>query len=384
MWDGLRVEKVLLIMPVSTLDWGSKNAGGVDSVCQLLLKHLAERRESNFQYRVLAFDPFSEKKYTGELINFSANVEVVCCPVNEKRFGLPVPSIVSTVLRVKEQVKSFSPDIVHSHGIAWLLGAGKKHKKILTLHGYKKIGRKPVSRTNDFLYEVVVPWLSKFNVDRYTCVGEALRSALANDVKEPISIIGNPVDEVYLSSRLRRKPNDSVIRLVTCALISRKKGIDRAIDLAAELKQWGHSVALKIVGPNVDNSYYKQLLDLVDSLGLSEEVEFTGPLNRHQIVNEYSKADIGVFFSEEETFGLVPLEMLAAGLPLFATPVGILQERRDVFENLGVQFLDPDTGSAAEKIMNLLRGQPEKILGYINSCFCVNSVALQYEELYSE
>ncbi|HGF7155863.1 TPA: glycosyl transferase family 1, partial [Vibrio mimicus] len=142
------MKKVLLIMPISTLNWGEKNAGGVDSVCQMLVRELA-KCSSHYFYRVLAFDPFCEVKYTGEVIHLSENVEVVLCPSNEKRI-IPLPGIISTNLRVLEQVKIFKPDIVHSHIAPWLIGVNKRLTRIATLHSYKKIGRKSVSKANDF------------------------------------------------------------------------------------------------------------------------------------------------------------------------------------------------------------------------------------------
>ncbi|MBJ6911393.1 glycosyl transferase family 1, partial [Vibrio cholerae] len=50
------MSKILLIMPLSTLNWGEKNLGGVDSVCQMLVRQLAQQ-ERPYHYRVLAFEP---------------------------------------------------------------------------------------------------------------------------------------------------------------------------------------------------------------------------------------------------------------------------------------------------------------------------------------
>ncbi|EGQ9613290.1 glycosyl transferase family 1, partial [Vibrio cholerae] len=150
------MKKVLLIMPISTLNWGEKNAGGVDSVCQMLVRELA-KSSGNYFYRVLAFDPFCQVKYTGEVINLSENVQVIRCPSNEKRI-IRLPGIISTNLRVLEQVKLFNPDIVHSHINSWLIGVNNKLRRIATLHSYKGIGRKSVSKMNDLFHIRIVPW----------------------------------------------------------------------------------------------------------------------------------------------------------------------------------------------------------------------------------
>ncbi|GHX33804.1 glycosyl transferases group 1 family protein [Vibrio cholerae] len=117
------MKKVLLIMPISTLNWGEKNAGGVDSVCQMLVRELASRTQPlKYRYRVLAFDPKSQEQYTGRPIILSEQVEVIFAPANESRIGLPLPGIVTGWLRVREQISNYKPDIVHAHMNSWMIG----------------------------------------------------------------------------------------------------------------------------------------------------------------------------------------------------------------------------------------------------------------------
>ncbi|HGP4736583.1 TPA: exopolysaccharide biosynthesis glycosyltransferase VpsD, partial [Vibrio cholerae O1] len=247
------MSKILLIMPLSTLNWGEKNLGGVDSVCQMLVRQLAQQ-ERPYHYRVLAFDPLNNHSYSGEIIQLSKHLEVVICPLREKRFGLPLPSLLSNWLRIQEQLKDYQPDLVHSHLNSWMMGLGQKTRNVLTLHSYRKIGRKPVSKLNDFVYEQIIPWVSHFSVDFYTCVGEELRQALSLETNKSIQVIGNPVDPDYFSANSANQnlPQNEV-NLVTCALITRRKRIDRAIVLLRELKQRGQAATLRIIGPNMDS-----------------------------------------------------------------------------------------------------------------------------------
>lgn len=106
-------------------------------------------------------------------------------------------------------------------------------------------------------------------------------------------------------------------------MITRRKRIDRAIVLLRELKQRGQAATLRIIGPNMDSAYYVQLQQLIKEYELEQDVIFLGKLNQREIVQQYQQANIGIFTSQQETFGLAPLEMMAAGLPLISTPVGI-------------------------------------------------------------
>ncbi|OXX69943.1 VpsD family glycosyltransferase, partial [Vibrio sp. V20_P4S3T152] len=240
------MKKVLLIMPISTLNWGEKNAGGVDSVCQMLVRELASKTQlSKYHYRILAFDPSSQEQYNGRPINLSEQVEVIFSPAHESRIGIPLPGILTGWLRVREQISNYKPDIVHGHMNSWMIWPGGNSKNILTLHSYRKIGRKPVSFSNDFLYEKVVPFFSQFSVDTFTCVGEELLNAVGMDTKKPIHLIGNPIDKAYVSLLNKKNANevlDNKINLVTCALISRRKRLDLILDLLRQIRDLGRDV----------------------------------------------------------------------------------------------------------------------------------------------
>ncbi|GIB57307.1 exopolysaccharide biosynthesis protein EpsF, putative [Vibrio cholerae] len=379
------MNKVLLIMPLSTLNWGEKNHGGVDSVCQMLVHQLTEQ-ERPYRYRVLAFDPLNQCRYTGEVIALSPNVEAVVCPLREARFGLPLPSFFTGWLRVQEQLSVFQPDLVHSHLNSWMIAIGRKTRNILTLHSYRKIGRKSVSRLNDFLYEQVIPWISDFSVDTYTCVGDELLQALRPETVKPIQVIGNPVDPEYFSANsASQQITYAGLNLVTCALITRKKRIDRAIVLLRELKQRGQLATLRIIGPSKDPSYFEQLKQMVQKNGLEQEVIFLGRLNKREIIEQYQMADVGIFTSAQETFGLAPLEMLAAGLPLISTPVGILSERQDEFAKHGVVFMqEGEEAIIADRIDEIKITDPQAARSYLRDQFGVENVIEHYQSLYRE
>ncbi|EMC4025135.1 exopolysaccharide biosynthesis glycosyltransferase VpsD [Vibrio cholerae] len=379
------MSKILLIMPLSTLNWGEKNLGGVDSVCQMLVRQLAQQ-ERPYHYRVLAFDPLNNHSYSGEIIQLSKHLEVVICPLREKRFGLPLPSLLSNWLRIQEQLKDYQPDLVHSHLNSWMMGLGQKTRNVLTLHSYRKIGRKPVSKLNDFVYEQIIPWVSHFSVDFYTCVGEELRQALSLETNKSIQVIGNPVDPDYFSANSANQnlPQNEV-NLVTCALITRRKRIDRAIVLLRELKQRGQAATLRIIGPNMDSAYYAQLQQLIKEYELEQEVIFLGKLNQREIVQQYQQANIGIFTSQQETFGLAPLEMMAAGLPLISTPVGILGERQATFDQLGVVFMqEGQEAMIAERISQIKITDTQAIQTYLRDQFAVENVIEHYQHLYRE
>jgi len=74
---------------------------------------------------------------------------------------------------------------------------------------------------------------------------------------------------------------------------------------------------------------YEKLFRLVDGLGLSEDVRFVGYLPDDDLAAVYNMADLFVFPSLYEGFGLPPLEAMACGLPVVASSAPALAEVLD-------------------------------------------------------
>lgn len=77
---------------------------------------------------------------------------------------------------------------------------------------------------------------------------------------------------------------------------------------------------------------------------------FLGALEGEKLANAFAAADVFVFPSRTDTFGLVLLEALASGLPVAAFPVA---GPRDVIGDVPVAVLDNDLRSAALAALNI-------------------------------
>jgi glycosyltransferase involved in cell wall biosynthesis len=84
------------------------------------------------------------------------------------------------------------------------------------------------------------------------------------------------------------------------------------------------------------------------------DVHFLGKRENRALATIYASADVFVFPSRTDTFGLVMLEALASGVPVAAFPVpGPL----DVIDDIGVGALDEDLRRAALKALELPRAR---------------------------
>ncbi len=83
---------------------------------------------------------------------------------------------------------------------------------------------------------------------------------------------------------------------------------------------------LAIVGPERDEKYGAQLHALVADLGISGDVVFTGGVPLEETVRFYQAADVFVYPSFNETFGLPILEAMACGCPVVTSDTTAMPE----------------------------------------------------------
>ena len=100
----------------------------------------------------------------------------------------------------------------------------------------------------------------------------------------------------------------------------------RVEDVIAAFAQLDHSAhKLRLVGGE-NPPLERKLKALADDLGVSESVEFVGPVSPVEVKQEYARADVFVSASVYEPFGIACVEAMEAGLSVVATKVGGVAE----------------------------------------------------------
>jgi len=131
--------------------------------------------------------------------------------------------------------------------------------------------------------------------------------------------------------------------------ISPEKSLETLLEALLKVKS---NYELWLVGPIQDRRYFfwlkKKYLDRLDN-----KVKIFGPLHEDELIKCYAQADLFVFPSRMETFGLVLLEAMASRLPVISTNVGAAEE---LVKNSQNGFVVPigDSKAIAEKIDLLL------------------------------
>ena len=132
-----------------------------------------------------------------------------------------------------------------------------------------------------------------------------------------------------------------------------EKGVQNLIAAMPKILANYHDAKLIIAGkgPMLD-----ELRGEVDYLGLGNKVYFTGYLNSKQCRKMYKCADIAVFPSTYEPFGIVALEAMLSGSPIVVSDIGGLNEIVDHCVN-GMKSYAGNSNSIADSILTLLFNQ---------------------------
>jgi glycosyltransferase involved in cell wall biosynthesis len=113
--------------------------------------------------------------------------------------------------------------------------------------------------------------------------------------------------------------------LLTVGTILNRRCLPTLLQATAHLQRLGHDVHLDVVGENRTHPP----LDLpgrVGRLGLTKRVSLVGYATEDDLAERYAAADVAVFVSEYEGFGLPALEAMARGCPVIASNATSLPE----------------------------------------------------------
>lgn len=129
-----------------------------------------------------------------------------------------------------------------------------------------------------------------------------------------------------------------------------EKGIQHLISAMPKILQRYHDAKLVIVGKG---GMTDELKAQVSSMGIENKVYFTGYMDSKQVCKMYKCADVSVFPSTYEPFGIVALEAMLSGTPVVVSDIGGLNEIVEHGEN-GMKSYAGNPNSIADSILSLL------------------------------
>jgi teichuronic acid biosynthesis glycosyltransferase TuaC len=223
-------------------------------------------------------------------------------------------------------IQEFNPELIHVHDcrhipeLFLLRACLSKYKipKFLTVHN---IRTHPV-----MLKSLIVKWLygmfvrQSYNYWKHIfSVNDRITNILMQDAEiKAITTIGNAVGPVPEIDKSQLEPYRKILsetdyKIISVGNLKQEKGFDILINAVSKLTRAGYAIQVVIVGRGKEKD---KLVALINSLGLSGKIILTGDLNNEILRNLYPLFDAFVLPSYSETFGIVYIEAMQAGLPV--------------------------------------------------------------------
>lgn len=276
------------------------------------------------------FAPFSDytflKKLSGRITEYEVTVNKSFPVINQLKF------LSNTFRFIKDEILNKKKiDIIHSHFsypagfLCTIIQKRKKIPGIITEHTWiKKYFR-------SWIHKQCVLYALK-NSSGVISVSNALKDDIGLYCNRNVSVIPNviEVNKFYLPEKQKRETlNIGILG----GMGNYRKGLDILIKSVSYLKDM--DLLVHIGG---DGIFLEKFKLLAKESGVYEKCKFYGEILTEDISNFYSRLDLFVLASRDETFGVVVVEAMASGLPVIATDCGGPKE-----------IITKDTGLLVEK-----------------------------------
>lgn len=254
-------------------------------------------------------------------------------------------------------------DVIHAHD--WLVASSAKTLKhaydipiVATIHA-TEAGRNTGIHDETQRYINDTEWMLTYEATEVIVNSNFMKGHIQglfglpfdkiNVIPNGINITNfNGIDRDYEFRRQYAADNEKIILYM--GRLVYEKGINHLIAAMPKILKNYHDSKLIIAGKG---GMLDELKAQAEAMGIGHKVYFTGYLNAKEVQKMYKCADIAVFPSTYEPFGIVALEAMLAGVPTVVSDVGGLNE---IIEHgvTGMKSYAGNANSIADSILNLL------------------------------
>lgn len=369
------MRKIAVVIPKYGL------VGGAEQFAAELTGRLA--RQTGYDFHVYA------NRWQQSAVNLSYHrVPIISFPkfLTTLSFAYFANRLISAnnVSLVHSHERIFTADIVNLHGIPHRYWIANVRKKRMNLH----------DRATDWVERKLV---SEGRCRKFIAVSSLTKDIFLRECSiEPnkIAVIHPGVDireyerhnQEMARAGIRRElgisPSEPV--LLFASMNYEIKGLDAVLFALAKLKTKKENFKLVVAGRGNIKKYEK----IAREAEIADSVIFTGEVKKEKLIQLYLAGDLYIMLSKFDTFGMVVLEAMAAGLPaIISDKVGakdLVNEGKNGF----IIKKPSDSGDVAAKIALLLnentRRQMAEAARETAESNTWDMVAAKYQEIYKD
>lgn len=289
-------------------------------------------------------------------------------------------------------------DIIHAHD--WLVAFAAKTLKhslkvplVATIHA-TEYGRNCGLHNELQRYISDIEWMLGFEAWKVICCSNYMKGELRHVFQIPgdkLRVIPNGVEPLEFQSSIDTEAfrhnyaawNERIVFFVGRHV--REKGVGVLIEAMPKVLSSYPEVRFVIAGKGPETEVYK---GRAAELGISDRIYFTGFIDDATRNGLYKIADLAVFPSLYEPFGIVALESMAAGTPVIVSDVCGLGEV--VTPEIGMKVPPGNADALAQQIVHALRNPEmrktlkENAYAHVTRVYAWEKIADQVIEVYRE
>jgi glycosyltransferase involved in cell wall biosynthesis len=308
---------------------GAIHEGGVQSVTHSLAHALARRDDIECHLVSAMRGATTDYRRAGNLhVHYVRRLplpRLLTCKIHD------IPALVRVIGAIK-------PDVVHGqgqdrHGLAALRSG---YPAVVTSHGVTFVESKFLKRhrldlVGDMKMRMLIGWEREVfaRAKEMIVISSYLSQIYGPMLRARTTLIDNPINPGFFA--LARAPVPG--RLLFVGTVVPRKCVHDLVQAFSLLRQrssqcsgpdqaWRSGLQLRIAGP-LSHSPTEQLLRrLISELGLDQQVTLLGAVSEVDLMDEYSRAQLLLIGSREETAPQAIAQAMACGLPAVASAVG--------------------------------------------------------------
>ncbi len=249
-------------------------------------------------------------------------------------------------------------DIIHSPENASLFVKLKDQKKIITTYDLiPKFYPDTIDHITLFRFKYLFPRTLK-TADKIIAISNSTKKDLIDYFNIPegkIKVILLAADEKFKplnkdeTEEIKRRYNLNFPFILYVGNLAKHKNIPALIKAFYKITKKGISHKLVITGKR--GCKYKEIFETIDKLNLQDDVMFTGYVSDEDLPALYNAAELFVYPSLYEGFGLPPLEAMACGTPVITSNTSSLPE---VVGDAGIMVDPHDVDELADTMYDVL------------------------------
>lgn len=223
-----------------------------------------------------------------------------------------------------------------------------------------------------FFLKILIPWSIR-RADKIVAVSEAAKKEIAGYYKVPedkIEFIYNSIGDNFKKEfsaeeqeKVRMKYNLPEKYILYVGTLQPRKNVSMLIETFARLREKLPEHKLVLVGQKSGHNYDRKIDEAIAKNNLQKDVVFLGYVDASDLPGIYKSAEMFVFPSLYEGFGIPLLEAMASGVPVAASDLPVFRE----VAGKAAEYFIPTALDELEKVVYNISINPELRASLINS-----------------